>query len=105
MDELPIVPTLIDFLRDVAAGAWGPAIVSFLLEHIPAFQNLASEAKKWTVMAIFVILPVGAQALLQYVPAGIWATLEPFWNAMAIGFASWMGSQLIHKFFKKRAAE
>ena len=101
--EESLVPTLVAFLRNVAAGAWGPVLVSFLLEHIPAFQKLTGEAKKWAVMAIFVVLPVGAQALLQYVPAEVWAQLEPFWNALALGFVSWGGSQIAHWWDKRRA--
>ena len=96
------VPTLIEFLRDGAAGAWAPLLVSFLLEHIRAFQNLRAEAKKWVVLGLFVVAPVVAQALVQYVPATVFAQVEPFWNALALGFVGWVGSQAAHEFDKRR---
>ena len=96
------VPTLIEFVRNVAAGAWGPVFVSFLLEHVQAFQNLKAEAKKWMVLGLFVALPLGAQALIQYVPADVWSQLEPFWSALALGFVSWVGSQVAHEWDKRR---
>ena len=96
------VPTLLEFLRNVAAGAWGPVVVSFLLEHIAAFQRLSAEAKKWTVLGVFVVLPVAAQALIQYVPPQVWETAQPFWNALALGFAGWAVSQFVHEWDKRR---
>jgi hypothetical protein len=95
------VPTLLEFLRNIAAGAWGPVLVSFLLEHIASFQQLQAEAKKWVVLALFVVLPVGAQALLQYVPAEAFAEVEWLWNALALGFAGWLASQGANALFNK----
>lgn len=96
------VPSLIEFLRDMAAGAWGPVIVAFLLEHIPWFQNLGSETKKWTTLALFVVLPILAQVALQYIPSDVFASLEPFWSALALGFIGWLGSQVAHHWDKRR---
>ena len=98
------VPSLIEFIRNVAAGAWAPLLVAFLLENVTWFQNLSAEAKKWLVPAIFVVLPIVAQLLLQYVPADVWPALEPFWNALAIGFIGYFGSQLAHGWDKRRKA-
>jgi len=95
------VPTLIEFVRDVAAGAWAPLLISFLLEHVAWFQKLNTEAKKWTVPVIFVVLPVVGQIALQYVPAEVWTALEPFWNSLAMGFVGYVGSQLAHSFQKR----
>ena len=96
-------PTIVEFLRNVAAGAWAPVLIAFLLEHVQAFQKLQAEVKKWTVLGLFVVLPLVATALLQFVPAEVWASVEPFWNALALGFAAWVASQAAHKWDKKRS--
>jgi hypothetical protein len=96
------VPTLVEFLRNVAAGAWAPLVIAFLLEHVQVFQSLQAETKKWTVLGIFLVLPVAASALLQYVPADVWVVLEPFWSALALGFAGWTVSQVAHQWDKRK---
>jgi len=96
------VPTLIEFLRNVAAGAWAPVVIAFLLEHVQVFQRLQAEAKKWLVLVLCLAFPLAAQALLQFVPAAVWVQLEPFWNALALGFISWLGTQAAHEYDKRR---
>ena len=96
--------SVVEFLRNVAAGAWAPVAIAFLLEHVKWFQALQSEARKWVVLGLFVALPLAATALLKYVPAYIWTELEPFWNALAIGFAGWVVSQAAHRWDKQQRA-
>ena len=98
------VPSVVEFLRNVAAGAWAPVAIAFLLEHVVVFQRLQAEVKKWVVLGLFVFLPVAATALLQFVPAEVWGQLEPFWNALAVGFAAWVASQMAHGWDKRRTA-
>lgn len=97
------IPTLVDALTKLAGGAFIPVIVALLLEHIRPFQALPSETKKWSVLALFVVLPVAAAALLQFVPAEVWSQLEPFWRALAAGFLGWIGSQAAHQWDRRQA--
>ena len=96
------VPTLLEFLRNIAGGAGIAAIIAFALEHIKAFQSLGAEAKKWVVLALFLVLPLAAQALVQNVPPDVWPLLEPYWSALAFGFVTWIGSQAAHAWDKRR---
>jgi len=95
------VPTLVEFLTRVAGGGLAGVIVAFLLEHVKPFQRLDSEAKKWIVLGIHIALPMAAAAALQFVPSETWATLEPYWRALALGFVAWMGSQAAHVYDKR----
>lgn len=95
------VPNLVEFLKMIAGGGFVGVIVAFLLEKIPAFQALKSEVKKWVVMAMFIVLPVASTALLENVPPEIWALLEPYWGSLALGFVSWVGSQIAHGWDKR----
>ena len=96
------VPKLVEFLAMVAGGGFSSVVVAFLLEHWPWFQSLESETKKWIVLAVYVVLPVGATALLQNVPPEFWEVLQPYWNALALGFVGWVGSQIAHAWDKQR---
>ena len=98
MNELP---TLLEFLRGLAAGGWVPVIIAFLLEHFSWFQSMKPETKKWFVLGLFVIIPLVAMALVQFVPAEVWTLLEPYWNALALGFLGWLGSQVAHAWDKR----
>jgi hypothetical protein len=100
MNELP---TLVEFLTQIATGGFAGVIIAFLLEKIPAFQNLDSELKRWIVLALFLVLPAGSVALLQFVPADVWAAIEPYWRAIALGFLGWVSSQVAHAFYKPKS--
>lgn len=90
------VPSLIDALGLVAAGVTG-GIVSFLLERTTWFDKMSPNGKWWLTFGLMVGLPVVAQLLLMFVPPEIWAQLEPIWQALALGFVGWLGSQVTHK--------
>jgi len=92
--------SLVEFLTNIASGGAVGAIVAFLLEDVGLFQGLKSEAKKWIVLAAFLLFPVAATALLQYVPADVFTAIEPFFRAVAIGFAGWAASQAVHAYDK-----
>lgn len=94
--------TLVDFLTQIAGGGAVGAIVAFLLEEVGLFQNLNSEAKKWIVLAAFLLFPLGATALLQFVPPDVWILMEPYWRAVAVGFAGWAASQAVHIYDKRK---
>lgn len=90
------VPTLLDAVRLLAAGATG-GIIAFLFERMKWFDKMSSNAKWWVTFGLMVGLPVLAQAAITYVPTHVWAALQPFWNSLALGFVTWLGSQLTHK--------
>jgi len=91
---------IVDFIRAIASGGAVTTFISFALEHIPPFQRLESEAKKWVVFILYMVLPVGATLILQYTPAAWWAFLDPLYSALAAGFSLWVGSQAVHQYGK-----
>ena len=100
------VPTLLEVVRMLASGAgtvvFGAAL-AFLAEKFGWFQNMSANAKWALVLLLSVGTPVAATALLQFVPADVWAALEPYWYAIASGFAVWVSSQVTHKKVNKPA--
>lgn len=96
------VPALTAVIQLIAAGVVG-GIISFLFERLGWFGNLTSDQRWWLILSLSVGLPLLAQFALQFVPAETWATLEPYWRSVALGFASWLASQVVHKKFGGRA--
>lgn len=93
---LPNVPSLVQVVEMLAVGLGGGAILSFLFEHFTWFGNLPSSAKFWLVFGVTVGLPLLARVLLQVIPADVWAVLEPYWRALALGFLAWLASQVAY---------
>ncbi len=96
-------PTLVNVLTMLASGVGVGAVISFLFAKIPWFGTLSSSAKTWIVFGISIGLPVAATAALQFVPAEVWAKLEPYWQAVATGFLIWAGSQVVYVVNKRLA--
>ena len=87
------VPGLVDMLSLLASGVGAGVVLAFLADKCAWFQALPGEKKNALIMALSLGLPVLAQLLLQFVPAGVWAALQPYWSALAAGFVGWAGSQ------------
>jgi len=100
--EAPVVPSLVEVLAMLAQGLGTGAILAFLFENFGWFQRLEGQAKWWFVFGVSIVLPLLAQVALQFVPAEVWAMLEPYWKALALGFLSWAGSQVAHMWQKSR---
>ena len=103
--EAPVVPSLVEVLAMLAQGLGTGAILAFLFENFGWFQRLEGQAKWWFVFGVSIVLPLLAQVALQFAPAEVWAMLEPYWKALALGFLSWAGSQVAHMWQKRSSIE
>ncbi len=95
------VPALQEVLAMLAAGVGVGAVVSFLLERFPPFQDISPAGRWWVVFGLSLGLPLAATAALQFIPPEAWALIEPWWEALATGFLVWAGSQAAHKIFNR----
>lgn len=93
------VPGLVEVVTMLASGVGVGAVLAFLFEHFSFFQQLSAEAKWWLVFGASLGLPLVAVAALQFVPVEAWAMLQPYWQAVAAGFVTWAGSQVVHRVF------
>lgn len=96
------IPTLVDFLKLLTTTVGIGMVVSFILAQLAKFQGISAQAKFWIVFAICMLLPVGATAILNNVSASTLAALEPYWNALAGGFAVFIGSQVFYTFVLRK---
>lgn len=90
------VPAFVDVLALIAQGLGAGFVLAFLAERFEWFQKLSPKIKWWVIFGVSVGAPIAAQTLLDFVPADVWAQIEPYWQALALGFLSWAGSQAVH---------
>jgi hypothetical protein len=95
-EPLPPPPPLTDILAKLATGIGTGAILAFLFENFEWFQNLSTKTKWWVVLITTLTIPMIARALLDFVPLEIWLIIEPYWQSLARGFLTWMGTQITH---------
>jgi len=92
----PDVPSLVEALTLLAQGLGTGAVLAFLFERFKWFQNQTPTFRWWFIFGMSLGLPLLAQVALQFVPENVWAVLEPYWRALALGFVSWAGAQGAH---------
>ena len=80
-------------------GIGGAVAASFVLERIPAFQNLSSEMKKFVAYGVAGLIGVGAYALVTFAPDLV-VMAEPYFAILAMIFTAIFGSNVFHKFDK-----
>lgn len=100
MDQFPL--TLVDLFKFLSTPVFIGFLVSFLLERVPWFQNLTSDAKAFVSLIVAVLLPIISYALLNYVPASFVEALQPWYAAGATGAIGFIGSQVWHLIFKPK---
>jgi hypothetical protein len=98
------IPSLVEFLTLLTTTVGVGMVVSFVLSQLERFQNVSAQAKFWIVFAICLLLPVGATAILNLIPAETLLSLEPYWKAVAGGFAVFIGSQVFYVAVLKKKA-
>lgn len=95
------IPTLVEFLKLLTTTVGLGMVVSFVMAQLQKFQTVSGTAKFWIVFAISMVLPLLSALVLNNVTAETLAALEPYWNALAAGFAVFIGSQAFYTFVLK----
>ena len=91
------ITSLLNFL---VYGGGVILIASWALDKIPAFVALAPEAKKLINIAVSVVLALGAYAALLYVPADIFALIDPWFKVALSVVVLYSGQQVVHQLTK-----
>lgn len=77
------------------AGAFA-TIMALVLERVPNWDNLSSEAKSIVSLVVAALLGMASYALVRWVPAGVVEGLEPYYQVILSAVAVWLGSQYAH---------
>ena len=89
-----------EFLLWLGSASGASGVASFILERIPAFHKLASEAKQWVYFFVCLVLSVGSYSIITYVPADILEQIAPFFALVAAVFASVFLGSVFHQYDK-----
>ena len=79
------------FLSWIVYSGGAILIASWVLDRIPAFLTLASEAKRLINIAVCVALSLGFYALILYVPAAFIAAVDPWFKVAVATIALYTG--------------
>ena len=99
MENFPT--TLNEFLIWLGSPLAAGWIISTLLEQWALFQNFTPDVKRLVTLIITVGLPVVSLVLRTNLPAETIAQLAPIFEAVAVGFVTWAGSQAVHAVQKR----
>lgn len=100
MGEIQIPLTVLELFKFLGTPVFIGFLVSFLLERVPWFQQLNSDAKALVALLLAIVLPIVSYALLNYVPASFVEAVQPWYAAAITGIIGFIGSQVWHKLFK-----
>lgn len=85
------------FLTWLATGAGATAALSFIVERIPKWHDLTSEARSWIGFVGSTVIALASYAILTYVPKEVLTSLAPFFGVIAGVAGIWMAGLLAHK--------
>lgn len=85
-----------DFLIWLGSSAGATAFLSFVAERLPAFQDLSSSAKSYTMLIGSVVIAGVAYAVLTFLTPEMLATLAPWFQIVYGAVTAWMANQIVH---------
>jgi hypothetical protein len=70
--------------------------MALVLERVPGWETLSREVKSFISLVVAALLGVVSYALVRWVPAGVVAELEPYYQVILTAVTIWLGSQYAH---------
>jgi len=89
------------FLAWLGTGAGAVVAFSFLVEYIPAWHTLEEGSKKFLGAAGSALIALLAFLGLQYIPADVIASVDPYFKIIVGALAMYFSGQLFHAYTKK----
>jgi len=93
--------TFAEFLAWLINGGGAIMAASWILERIPAFQNLSEGMKSFVAKALAAVLGLGALALITFAPDVI-VLVQPYFSIIAFIFVSIFGIEMFHRVVNKK---
>jgi len=90
---------LVSIMADnLAVAAFVGAVWSFIVEMLPEFNGLNAAGKRWIMLGLCLVVPVGALVLASsgmHCPDTVFGA-DAIGKALAAGATAFVGSQLAH---------
>lgn len=91
---------LVAFITWIVYSGGALIAASWLLDKIPAFENLKAGVKKTVNQIVSVVLALGCYAVLKYVPAEVFAAIDPWFKIVVGVLVAYAGQQVVHRLTK-----
>lgn len=88
--------TLQEFLVWAANSGGAAMVVSFILERVPQFKDLAAETKRWVFFGASFAVTVIAYLVLTYVPQEVLLNMAPYFALFYSLFIANFGGSAFH---------
>ena len=75
-------------------------VASWVLDRIPALLAWEPEYKRWLNGGVSAALALGCYAIITYVPAEVFALLDPWFKVVAGIVVLYSGQQVVHSLTK-----
>jgi hypothetical protein len=90
-----------EFLSWLLASGGSVMVVSWIVERIPKFQELASDVKEYLFFGLAALISCGAYAVTTYVSATVLAALAPWFMIVSGVFITVIVGKMFHKMDKQ----
>lgn len=85
-----------EFFTWIGSAGCFALVMSLVLERLPNWENLNSDLKTLLSAIVAILLGLLSAALVKWVPAGVQADLEPWFERIMAALIIWAGSQYFH---------
>lgn len=75
-------------------------VASWVLDRIPAFVAASADVKKYINIAVSVVLALGVYAIITFVPASVFALIDPWFKVAAGVVVLYSSQQTVHALTK-----
>lgn len=89
--------TIYQFFTWLATAGGAAAVLSFILERIPKFQELTSDVKAWVNLGGTIVIALTGYAVITYVPQSVLDQMAPWFQIIAACVTGWLASQVAHR--------
>lgn len=97
---VPNFDSITEFMKWLVYSGGAVLFVSWLLDQFPKFALLPSKVKYYIAMGLSIAVALGIFALIVFVPAAVWAMLDPWFAVITGTIVVYSAGQVYHQQMK-----
>ncbi len=102
--DVPALPAFLEMLAGPAGWAVLGALFSSVAAKWPWYNAQSTEIKRALILAVSIVLAIGARVTLTYMPSTFWEATAAYWYIIGGVVMTWLGSQAWFRAVVKPAA-
>jgi hypothetical protein len=92
-----VIENINSFVSWIVYSGGALLVASWVLDRIPQFIALGSEAKRLINIAVSVVLALGFYAMITYLPATLVTAIDPWFKIAVSIITLYTGQQIVHR--------